>query len=221
MQSQSCTVSPCHHLWIISPSLSSLWGQTDENQREPDVEYRLGGQELQNLVFVGVVIVWAALNTCLLIAWICMLHKPCVNPRLSYTIEYTDPWLTFDSCAVSVIFIHVLSGFFKFLGACWCWVASWWPSISYTVCPFLNVYIHAPMHMHFSGKECCSHSEHINMVIYALCTPAHKTCNTDFVFPWCKLKVAQPCSMLNSNSHTHKHSEQVQDHQGADVSHNQ
>lgn len=76
------------------------------------MEYRLGVQVLPDLVFVGVVILWAALNARLLIAWVCLLHKPCVNARLSYTMEYIDPWLTFDSGAVSVIFILVSSGFF-------------------------------------------------------------------------------------------------------------
>ena len=98
--------------------MPSLRGQTDENQREPDVEYGLGVRILPDLVFVGVVILWAALNTCLLITWICMLYKPCVNAGLSYTIEYIDPWLTFDSGAVSVIFILISSGFCLFLGAC-------------------------------------------------------------------------------------------------------
>jgi hypothetical protein len=90
----------------------------DENQREPDVEYRLGVRVLPDLVFMGVVILWAALNNRLLIAWVCTLHKLCVNPGLSYTTEYIDPWLTFYSGAVSVIFILVSSGFFLFLGAC-------------------------------------------------------------------------------------------------------
>jgi len=81
------------------------------------VEYRLGVRVLPDLVFVGVVILWAALNAHLLIAWVCMLHKPCVKRRLSYTIEYIDPWLTFDSGTASVIFNLVSSGFFLFLGA--------------------------------------------------------------------------------------------------------
>jgi len=69
-------------------------------------------------VFVGVVILWAALNAHLLIAWVCVLHKPCVKLRLLYTIEYIDPWLKFDSGTVSEIFILVSSGFFLFLGVC-------------------------------------------------------------------------------------------------------
>jgi hypothetical protein len=66
----------------------------------------------------------------------------------------------------------------------------------------LNVYIHAPMHMHFSDTEYCSHTEHISVIISAPGTPDHKKFNTDFVFPWCKLKVAQSHSVLNSNSRT-------------------
>jgi hypothetical protein len=84
----------------------------NENQRGLDVECRLGVRVLPDLVFVGEFILWAALNTHLLIAWVCMLYKPCVTPRLSYAVEYIDPWLTFDSGAVPVIFILVSSGFF-------------------------------------------------------------------------------------------------------------
>jgi hypothetical protein len=42
-----------YHLFIINLSVPNLEVQTQENQKQPGLDYRLGGEELPNSVFEG------------------------------------------------------------------------------------------------------------------------------------------------------------------------
>jgi hypothetical protein len=97
--SQALPPSSYQKLLIIAPSMPHSGVQTDENLRQLGLDYRLGHGQLPNSVFKG----WSLYRLCLHSSVKCLgIHfaQTLRNRRPSYTTEYTNPWLTFNSCPV-------------------------------------------------------------------------------------------------------------------------
>jgi len=122
------------------------------------------------------------------------------SPRLSYSIEDANPWLTFNFCVLYIIDLSVFdnrdSSFLQCLFAGWCCEASVTLLLS-----FLNIciYLYA-----FPNKQHCPHTEHINL--YEFQCLAHilhiKNLPQVSILQLHTLSVLQSHSLLSSNPHS-------------------
>jgi hypothetical protein len=85
--SHELTHVPCHNLWIVVElSAPPLVVQTDQSQKDPGMDYRLGGWQF----LISVSEVWSLGGRQVLLLCLLPGHPPCTNlviARLSYTTE--------------------------------------------------------------------------------------------------------------------------------------
>ena len=130
------------------------------------------------------------------------------NSRLSYTAEYINPWLTFNSCPITAI-ENILSlrtmtlASFSFSQLVY---AVENPNRSASV-TFVQPILNTPIHLHkVSEEQHCPHPKHINVCAFQhLAHPLPiKYVPQISVLLWYKPEVAEPCSLLNRISHDRK-----------------